>query len=70
MKLIELSAEDIINGINAWNSSISVIALVAVVFFGDYIKDLIKFNLFGFWSILIIILTGVGIYSSTKRGYY
>lgn len=72
-KLIELSTEPIVNGISAWNCSISVIALVAVVYFGDYIKNLIKFNLFGIWIILTIILIGVGIYlmsGRTNRGYY
>jgi sterol desaturase/sphingolipid hydroxylase (fatty acid hydroxylase superfamily) len=73
MKLIEFSAEPVINGITPWNCSVSVIALVAVVFFGDYIKNIIKFNLFGIWFILTIILIGVGIYlmsGRTNRRYY
>ncbi|HEX2959787.1 MAG TPA: DUF6040 family protein, partial [Chitinispirillaceae bacterium] len=73
MKLIEFSAEPVINGITPWNCSVSVIALVAVVFFGDYIKNIIKFNLFGTWIILTIILIGLGMYlpyGKSNRGYY
>ena len=70
IKLIDFSAEPISNGVNVWNFSMSVIALVAVVFFGDYIKNLIKFNLFGFWIILIIILMGVEMFRKANKGYY
>lgn len=72
-KLIDLSAEPISDGIGAWNFSISAIVLVAVVFFGDYVKNLVKFNLFGFWVALTIILIPLGMYVHScrvNRGYY
>lgn len=69
MNLIEFAIEPITDGINPWNFSISVIALVVVVFFGDYIKNIIKFNLFGIWIILIIILIGGGMYLQRPRKY-
>ena len=72
-KLIKTFFEPISDGVNVWNTSISVILLAIFVYFGDFIKALIAVNLLGLWLILTIILIGVGIYINSKnkhRIYY
>jgi len=72
-KLIEVSAEPISDGVSIWNMSASVLVLLAFVFFGDFIKQIAKFNLFGFWIALTIILIPLGMYVHScrvNRGYY
>lgn len=54
--------EDIRKGIDVWNYSIAVFALVGLVHFGDYIKEVISLNLFGMWLLVDVLLVLVGWY--------
>lgn len=54
--------EDIRKGIDAWNCSVSVMALLALVYFGDYVKRIIAVNLFGIWLLLDVLLILAGWY--------
>ncbi len=54
--------EDIRKGIDAWNCSVSVMALLALVYFGDYVKRIIAVNLFGMWLLLDVLLILAGWY--------
>lgn len=54
--------EDIRKGIDAWNCSIAVLVLVGLVYFGDYVKEIVAVNLFGAWLLLDVLLILVGWY--------
>lgn len=64
--------EDIRNGIDAWNCSVAVIVLVGLVYFGDYVKEIVTVNLFGVWLLvdILLILTGWYVWGCKKhRGW-
>jgi len=45
--------ENIRKGIDVWNCSIAVLVLAGLVYFGDYIKEVISLNLFGMWLLVL-----------------
>lgn len=65
--------EDIRKGINVWNCSIAVLVLVGLVYFGDYVKEIVAVNLFGAWLLVdvLLILAGWYVWGCKKcRGFY
>ena len=54
--------EDIRKGIDVWNCSVGVVALAGLVYFGDYVKELVSVNLFGMWLLVDILLVLIGWY--------
>jgi hypothetical protein len=61
-KFWEEYGEDIRNGIDVWNCSVAVIILVLLVYFGDYVKEIVSINLFGTWLLVDILLVLTGWY--------
>lgn len=61
-KFWEKYGEDIRRGIDVWNCSIGVVALAGLVYFGDYVKEIVSINLFGMWLLEDILLILVGWY--------
>ena len=61
-KFWEKYGEDIRKGIDVWNCSVGVVALVGLVYFGDYVKELVTFNLFGAWLLVDVLLILAGWY--------
>ena len=61
-KFWEKYGEDIRKGIDVWNCSVGVIALVGLVYFGDYVKELVTVNLFGAWLLVDVLLILAGWY--------
>lgn len=65
--------EDIRKGIDVWNCSVAVIVLVGLVYFGDYVKEIVAVNLFGAWLLVdvLLILAGWYVWGCKKcRGFY
>lgn len=54
--------EDIRNGIDVWNCSVAVLVLAGLVYFGDYVKEIVSFNLFGMWLLVDVLLLLIGWY--------
>lgn len=54
--------EGIRKGIDVWNCSVAVIVLAGLVYFGDYVKELVSINLFGMWLLVDIFLVLTGWY--------
>lgn len=54
--------EDIRKGIDVWNCSVAVIILAGLVYFGDYVKELVSINLFGIWLLVDVLLVLIGWY--------
>lgn len=54
--------EDIRKGIDVWNCSVAVLVLAGLVYFGDYIKEVISLNLFGMWLLVDVLLVLAGWY--------
>ncbi len=61
-KFWEKYSEDIRKGIDAWNCSVAVIILAGLVYFGDYVKELVSVNLFGMWLLVDVLLVLIGWY--------
>lgn len=61
-KLYQVAAEPVSEGVDPWNVSVAALLLLLVVFFGDYVKRFIGFNLFGMWCIAAIVLLGIGMF--------
>ena len=61
--------EDIRKGIDVWNCSVSLIVLVGLVYFGDYAKRVVTFNLFGVCLLVDVLLVLVGWYAWGCRKY-
>lgn len=61
-KFWEKYGEDIRKGINVWNCSVAVIILAGLVYFGDYVKELVSINLFGMWLLVDVLLVLAGCY--------
>ena len=61
-KFWEKYGEDIRKGIDVWNCSVGVIALVGLVYFRDYVKELVTVNLFGAWLLVDVLLILAGWY--------
>lgn len=61
-KFWEKYGEDIRRGIDVWNCSIGVVALTGLVYFGDYVKEIVSINLFGMWLLVDILLILAGWY--------
>lgn len=49
-------------GINRWNCSLSVVILTVFIYWGDYVKKLIEFNLIRMWLIADAVLIGISWY--------
>lgn len=54
--------EDICRGIGVWNCSVSAVVLAGLVYFGDYAKRVVNFNLFGAWLLVDVLLILAGWY--------
>lgn len=54
--------KDIRKGIDVWNCSVGVVALVGLVYFGDRVKEIISVNLFGMWLLVDVLLILAGWY--------
>ena len=54
--------EDIRKGIGVWNCSVSAVVLAGLVYFGDYAKRVVDFNLFGAWLLVDVLLILAGWY--------
>lgn len=61
-KFWEKYGDDIRKGIDVWNCSAGVVTLAGLVYFGDYVKEIISINLFGMWLLVDILLILVGWY--------
>lgn len=61
-KFWEKYGGDIRKGIGVWNCSVGVVALAGLVYFGDYVKELVCINLFGVWLIADVLLILAGWY--------
>lgn len=61
-KFLKKYGEDIRKGIDVWNCSVAVIILAGLVYFGDYVKELVSINLFGMWLLVDILLVLIGWY--------
>ena len=61
-KFWEKYGEDIRKGIDVWNCSVGVVVLVGLVYFGDYVKEIVCINLFGVWLIADVLLILAGWY--------
>lgn len=65
--------EDIHKGVDVWNCSVAVVVLAGLVYFGDYVKELVSINLFGMWLLVDILLVLIGWYvwgCKKHRGLY
>ncbi len=58
----EKYGEDIRKGVDVWNCSVGVVVLVGLVYFGDYVKEVVCINLFGVWLIADVLLILAGWY--------
>lgn len=54
--------EDIRKGIDVWNCSVGEITLAGLVYFGDYVKEIVSINLFEMWLLVDILLILAGWY--------
>ena len=54
--------EDIRKGTDVWNCSVAVIVLAGLVYFGDYVKEIVSVNLFGMWLLVDVLLILAGWY--------
>lgn len=61
-KFWEKYGEDIRKGIDVWNCSVAVLILAWLVYFGDYVKELVSVNLFGIWLLVDVLLVLIGWY--------
>lgn len=61
-KFWEKYGDDIRKGIDVWNCSIAVVALAGLVYFGDYVKEIVSVNLFGMWLLVDVLLVLAGWY--------
>lgn len=61
-KFWEKYGDDIWKGIDVWNCSIAVVALAGLVYFGDYVKEIVSVNLFGMWLLVDVLLVLAGCY--------
>lgn len=68
-KFWEKYGEDIRKGIDVWNCSIGVVALTGLVYFGDYVKEIVSINLFGMWLLvdILLVLTGWYVWGCKKH---
>lgn len=61
-KFWEKYGDDIRKGIDVWNCCAGVVTLAGLVYFGDYVKEIVSINLFGMWLLVDILLILVGWY--------
>lgn len=61
-KFWEKYGEDIRKGIDVWNCSVAVLVLAGLVYFGDYVKEIVSVNLFGMWLLADVLLVLAGWY--------
>lgn len=54
--------KDIRQGIDVWNCSVGVLVLAGLVYFGDYVKEIVSVNLFGMWLLVDVLLVLIGWY--------
>lgn len=69
----EKHGEDICKGIDVWNCSVGVVVLAGLVYFGDYVKELVSVNLFEMWLLVVVLLVLAGWYvwgCKKHRGWY
>lgn len=68
-KFWEKYGEDIRKGIDVWNCSVAVIILAGLVYFGDYVKEVVSVNLFGMWLLVDVLLILAGWYAWGCKKY-
>lgn len=61
-KFWEKYGEDIRKGIDVWNCSVGAVTLAGLVYFGDYVKEVVSINLFGMWLLVDVLLILAGWY--------
>ena len=61
-KFWEKYGEDIRGGIDVWNCPVAVLVLAGLVYFGDYVKEIVSVNLFGMWLLVDVLLVLAGWY--------
>ena len=61
-KFWEKYGDDIRGGIDVWNCSVGVVVLAGLVYFGDYVKEIVSVNLFGMWLLADVLLVLAGWY--------
>ena len=61
-KFWEKYGDDIRKGIDVWNCSVAVLVLAGLVYFGDYVKEIVSVNLFGMWLLVDVLLVLAGWY--------
>ena len=61
-KFWEKYGDDICGGIDVWNCSVAVLVLAGLVYFGDYVKEIVSVNLFGMWLLVDVLLVLIGWY--------
>lgn len=61
-KFWEKYGEDIRKGLDVWNCSVGVVVLAGLVYFGDYVKEIVSVNLFGMWLLVDVFLVLAGWY--------
>lgn len=61
-KFWEKYGEDIRGGIDVWNCSVALLVLAGLVYFGDYVKEIVSVNLFGMWLLVDVLLVLAGWY--------
>lgn len=68
-RFLKKYGEDIRKGIDVWNCSVGVVALAGLVYFGDYVKEIVCINLFGAWLIADVLLILAGWYVWVCKKY-
>lgn len=61
-KFWEKYGDDIRKGIDVWNCSVAVLVLAGLMYFGDYVKEIVSVNLFGMWLFVDLLLVLAGWY--------
>ncbi len=61
-KFWEKYGDDIRKGIDVWNCFVAVLVLAGLMYFGDYVKEIVCINLFGAWLIADVLLVLAGWY--------
>ncbi len=68
-KFWEKYGDDIRGGIDVWNCSVGVVVLAGLVYFGDYVKEIVSVNLFGMWLLVDVLLVLAGWYVRGCKKY-
>ena len=52
-----------------WNCSVGVVVLAGLVYFGDYVNEIVSVNLFGMWLLVDVLLVLAGWYVRGCKKY-